>query len=150
MLTLTCSWLTWFLKLLNIRRNNAVFGSILKGLYYPALFMIFWLVYNDFNRPKGFWWVLETTFPWRNGWTEWSLFPLFPFLHLFYCISFLLASSFYCISFISASSFAPFFPLKEAGKPDRSGPFSFVAVSNIWCRGIWLPIGGFKDRIYSA
>ena len=34
--------------------------------------------------------------------------------------------------------------------PDRSGPLSFVALSNNWCRGIWLPIGDFKDRIYLA
>ena len=27
---------------------------------------------------------------------------------------------------------------------------SFAVLSNIYCKGIGLPIGGFKDQIYSA
>ena len=78
-----------------------------------------------------------------------GLFRLFPLLHLFYCISFLSASSFYCIFFYQLLVLRLFFIIhfltrqKKQANPDGSGPFSFVALSNIWCRSsIWLPIGG--------
>ena len=51
----------------------------------------------------------------------------FSFLHLFYCIFFLSASIFYCISFLSAFSTRQ----KKQANQDRSGPFSFGALSNI-------------------
>ena len=86
-----------------------------------------------------------------------ELFSFFFILASFLLHLLVIASSFYCISFLSAFLDLRLFFLilfltrqKKQANQDRSGPFSFLALSNIWCRGIWLPISGFKDLIYSV
>ena len=83
-----------------------------KSLYY---WFPFFVVYYPAKR---FWRVLATVFPLTH--------EPFSFLCLFYCISFLSASSFYCISVLSASRLASFFFIlfltrqKMQANPDHS------------------------------
>ena len=78
-----------------------------------------------------------------------SFFPFCVFFtsSLFYRLLVFTASLFNRLLVLHLFSSSFFNPPKNAGKPIQ---FSFVALSNIWCRCIWLPIGGFLVWIYSA
>ena len=104
---------------------------------------------------------------WLNDWLMMaSLFPFYNFciffaaylfnrLLVFTLTSFLLHLFFTSFHFSFASFFASEWTDPGAlgwtqADPDGLELISFAVSSNIYCRGIGLPIGGFKDRIYSA
>ena len=103
--------------------------------------------------PKGFGGFLVTVFPRMGHFPFFFFFASFLLHHayLFHRLLVFTASLFYQLLVLRLFFLHLFLTReKKQANPDGSGPFSFVDLLNIWCRGIWLPIGGFMDRIYSA